>query len=218
MQVVSIGSNMRILILGCFLVFSSLLSAETNQELSTQKEIYSDYKDYSKMWQWGWTGVFASSIALNSYTIFNDESLPEEKFDAKVGFVTSFSGLLSMIRNPLALAFGDDWDGQSEIGPKAQESKVLKGRSLFSLSLDEIHRRQSLKFQMALLTEQLIAAGFIAFVDDRPKDAVKRFLVGMITSELWVFSLPGVFLPSADLEKRLKVELTVDSIKIAYLF
>ena len=104
----------------------------TEQDLQRQKAVLADYETHSKMWQWGWTGVFVSSISLQGHQILNKNSTADEKFDAKIGLLTSSSGLLSMIVNPLPLAFTEDWYSLPEASEKEKDAKYLLGKKIFS--------------------------------------------------------------------------------------
>ena len=164
----------RILVIILGLAISGL--AMSDSKLSTKDD---SYYERARLWQNGWTLVFSSSIASQLYTLSVPESDPGKHFDARISMVTSGSGLLSILLNPLP----GSWDAPVNHDPAAWEATLRRSRL-------EVERRRSVKFKLVLLGEQVLAAGAIAGLDQRPQDATRRFLLGMLTSALFVYTTP----------------------------
>lgn len=139
-----------------------------------QKETY---VLHARIWQFGWMGVFGGSLATNALMLSSDQATRAEKFDARLSLLTSGSGLLSLIFNPLPAAYAgrSSW----ESNPKYLDASIA-----------EVERRRGWGHLTFLLTEQAIVASAIAFYDDRPRDAVKRFALGAIVSGLFAYTTP----------------------------
>jgi hypothetical protein len=146
--------------------------------------------DPARYWQYGWTGVFLGSVVLQARTLSQPKASAEARFDARMSLITSSSGLLSTLVNPLPAALLSDYRQLPDITP---EDKIAKQREAYRILREtewEIERRQGWAFHALLLTEQVLAAGAIAWIDGRPQDAARRFVLGTITSGLFIYTLP----------------------------
>jgi hypothetical protein len=174
------------------LLFASKTFAVTDDrvELESIKQELEALHDHAALWQYGWTSFFAGSLALQTYTVAAGSTSEAQKFDAKVSLVTSGSGLFSTLFNPLPAAFLEAFNQSPETTPDQQLSKAKLGRRILDDTRLEVDRRRSARFQAFVLSEQLLAAGAIAWIDKRPQDAGRRFLLGVLTSELFIFTTP----------------------------
>ncbi len=77
----------------------------------------------------------------------------------------------------------------------------------------EIERRRSLPFQMFVISEQVLAAGAMAWLDKRPDDAGRRFLLGVVSSELFIYSTPWMENGSA---VKISAQLLPDAVTIQF--
>ena len=108
----------RILVIILGLAISGL--AMSDSKLSTKDD---SYYERARLWQNGWTLVFSSSIASQLYTLSVPESDPGKHFDARISMVTSGSGLLSILLNPLP----GSWDLQSWLMKLAHNKTAAGG-------------------------------------------------------------------------------------------
>ncbi|HYX38695.1 MAG TPA: hypothetical protein VE954_36790 [Oligoflexus sp.] len=159
-------------------------------ELDRVKQDLEKLHVHSAYWQYGWTSFFTGSLALQARTLAADSTSNEQKFDARVSVVTSGSGLFSTLFNPMPAAFLREFHQSPEVTPSQREVKVALGQRILDDTRLEINRRRSVGFQVFVLTEQVLAAGAIAWIDKRPQVAGRRFLWGMLTSELFIFTTP----------------------------
>ncbi|MBP6219183.1 MAG: hypothetical protein KA436_11405 [Oligoflexales bacterium] len=157
----------------------------------SRADSYSDksYVQHSFYWQAGWTAVFSSSLALNGLMATSHKSSPQQKFDARLSLLTSGSGLLSVLFNPLPVAY-------------ASENEWTENPTLLHLTKMEVRRRQSFRHITFMFTEQVLAALAIGMYDKRPVDALRRLGIGSITSLAFAFSTPSENAPLANLQLR----------------
>src|SRR5688572_23606375 len=75
------------------------------------------YVQHSFLWQAGWTTAFSSSLILNGLVATSQKSSREQKFDARLSLLTSSSGLLSVLINPLPVAYASEreWTADPEL-------------------------------------------------------------------------------------------------------
>lgn len=172
---------------------SLIISATADgDELDRIKQDLDGLGVHASYWQYGWTSFFAGSLALQTRTLAVDSTSDKQKFDARVSVVTSGSGLLSTLLNPLPAAFLREFHSSPEATAAQREAKAAMGQRILDDTRLEIDRRRSTGFQVFVLTEQFLAAGAIAWMDKRPQDAGRRFLLGMASSELFIFTTPWI--------------------------
>ena len=78
----------------------------------------------------------------------------------------------------------------------------------------EIKRRKGWAFHAFVLTEQVLAAGTIAWIDGRPQDAMRRFVLGTVTSGLFIYSLPQLPVSVNDGTSQLSWRLTPEGLSL----
>jgi len=176
----------------CFAMSLVIGATAYGDELDRIKHDLDALGTHASYWQYGWTSFFAGSLALQARTLAAASTSDSQKFDARVSVVTSGSGLLSTLLNPLPAAFLRDFRNSPEATAAQREAKAVLGQRILDDTRLEIDRRRSPGFQVFVLTEQFLAAGAIAWIDKRPQDAGRRFLLGMASSELFIFTTPWI--------------------------
>lgn len=164
---------------------SPILGSEVPPE-----QVLSQIEDSAIYWQYGWTTVFLGSVALQTHTLTQRGARADDQFDARVSLVTSGSGLLSTLINPLPAAFLGDYRQLPESTPQEKLLKQREAERVVLATAREIERRRSLAFHVFTLTEQILAAGAIAWIDGRPNDATRRLLLGTLSSGLFIYTTP----------------------------
>lgn len=187
----SIMTNFRIQFV-CFIFCLGIGAPAFGNELDRNKHELDEVATQASYWQYGWASFFLGSLALQARTLANDSTSRKQKFDAKVSVVTSGSGLLSTLINPLPAAFLGEFHGSPESTTAEREAKAAMGQRILDDTRLEIVRRRSTGFQIFVLTEQFLAAAAVAWLDKRPQDAGRRFLLGMAGSELFIFTTPWI--------------------------
>ena len=93
-------------LLFCILIsFISLQTITTQADEEQQKidfieQQFSNTRDHSKSWQWGWFGFLGSATvaqAIGANTLDHDTM----KYDLGVGAATSFLGAVDLLINPM---------------------------------------------------------------------------------------------------------------------
>lgn len=183
-----------LLIASIFMIFlpGQAFSTQSSETLNTVQANLASVHSDSWKWQWGWTGLFSGAIVMNALKASSSDSKDHERFDARVSLVTSGSGLLSMLINPLEAADISSWHQLPETNQEDIKKKIDAGKRIIRLTNREIERRQSLPFYSLLLGEQIAAAAVIAYGDHRPQDALRRLGLGILTSFAWVITVPKV--------------------------
>ncbi len=180
------------MVIKAFAVLILLITASSTyaDELDDVRQELKAVEVHSKLWQYGWTSVFSGSLLIQGKTLADEHAKESEKFDAKVSLVTSGSGLLSTLMHPLPAAFSQSFHDSPEQTTEERAAKIALGRRILAETRVEVERRRSWPFQVFVISEQVLAAGAIAWLDKRPDDAGRRFLLGVVSSELFIYSTP----------------------------
>ena len=83
------------------------VQAQTEGQWSEYDDVFEDGARHAHVWQWGWTGIYGTSLAVNAYQS-SEANDPDDRFDARVGVVKSALALGGMLTDrqshPAALA------------------------------------------------------------------------------------------------------------------
>ena len=69
--------------------------AQTGGQWNEYYEVFEDGARHANVWQWGWTGIYGTSLAVNAYQS-SEASDDDDRFDARVGVVKSALALGGM--------------------------------------------------------------------------------------------------------------------------
>lgn len=142
-----------------------------------------DFK--ANIWQKGFMSLFAVSSTINAVIYFTEDD-KDKKFDAGVDLIKASLGLGDLLINPIV---ADKALGifNSESDPKA---KIRIGENLLAkASAREMYERSWTNHLLSGLVNGLGGVA-IAYIDDREKDGLINFLVGMAVSEIKIFTSP----------------------------
>lgn len=136
------------------------------------------------LWQAGWTGVYAGSLAVNAWQA-SEASDGDGRFDARVGVVKSALALGAMLRNrqPHPAAYRELQAGE--------EDDIVRARQLLQSVAEEERRRRGWEARLGSLAVNAVAGLVIGVSDDRPDDGALNFATGVLISELQLRTQPG---------------------------
>lgn len=156
------------------------------------KDLFKQEETHAKYWQNGFLGLFAAGMALN-LGIYIGSDDKDKEFDAAVDFVKSGLGFGDLLLNPIqANRAYDDF---------IQDESIENGRRIFnSVSKREAYEQSWVNHLLAGLVNGLGGAA-IAFIDDREKDGLINFLIGMTVSEIKIFTAPKKILNAKSSDK-----------------
>lgn len=138
---------------------------------------------HAQLWQVGWTGIYAGSLALSAWQA-SEASDDDDRFDARVGVVKSTLALGSLLMNrqPHPAAYRQLQQGERDIE---------RARGLLLAVAEEERRRRSWQARLGSLAVNTAAGLVIGVGDDRPEDGALNFATGMLVSELELRTQPG---------------------------
>ncbi|MFY0991195.1 hypothetical protein [Halomonas sp. C05BenzN] len=161
---------------------ASTLAQTPEQEWQAYEDALARGERHANLWQAGWTGVYATSLAVNAWQA-SEASDRDDRYDARVGVVKSALALGGMFldRQPHPRAHRELRDGGSDI-----ES----ARRLLRAVAEEERRRRSLEARLGSLAVNTAAGLLIAVGDGRERDGAINFATGMLVSELQLQTQP----------------------------
>ena len=162
--------------------------AQTDGQWSEYDEVFENGASHANVWQWGWTGIYGTSLAVNAYQS-SEASDPEDRFDARVGVVKSALAVAGMLTDrqphPAALAEYE----------RLKASGDLSSVQALGLQLAQAeHERRGWGARVGSLVVNGVAGAVIA-TDGRGDDGAINFATGMLVNELenLVAAESGVF-------------------------
>lgn len=137
------------------------------------------------IWQKGFLSLFAVGATLNT-VIYLSEDDKDKKFDAGVDFVKSALGFGDLLLNPILADKAWEKFHAEPPGP----AKIRLGENLLAkVAAREMYERSWTNHLLSGLVNGLGGAA-IAILDDREKDGLINFLIGMAVSEIKIFTSP----------------------------
>lgn len=157
-------------------------SPSDQQKLEAIQTAFADNAAYSQLWQYGWSGLYAGSLAVKG-GLWAQSGSHKERYDNGVGFITTSLGLGDLLLNPLRTHSYAKQIKNEEIELKQAEEWLA------AAAAEEQEKRSWWAHVSALLVNS--AAGLtIALEDDRKTDGAMLFLTNMIATETKIFTSP----------------------------
>ncbi|TMU24502.1 hypothetical protein E0L35_09640 [Halomonas sp. ATBC28] len=158
--------------------------AQTGEQWSEYDDVFENGASHANIWQWGWTGIYATSLSVNAYQS-SEASDPDDRFDARVGVVKSALALGGMLTDrqphPEALAEYE----------RLKTSGDLSGVQALGLQLAQAEReRRGWGARVSSLVVNGVAGAVIA-ADGRESDGAINFVTGMLVNELQIWTQPN---------------------------
>ena len=140
----------------------------------------------ARTWQYGWTSAHLAAAGVQG--VMGDVSGSEdERHDARVGAITSGIGVLDMALSPLASA---EAAAKFRAFEGTEEERLAYGRSLMAACLASEKSRTSWKAHAGAGLVNLASGIAVGLDDSRWGDAATTFVLGMLVSELQIWSTP----------------------------
>lgn len=174
---------LRVLFAAVPLMLALPAQAQPADDWAAYDEVFESGAQQANVWQWGWTGVYATSLAYNAYQS-SEASDPDDRFDARVGVVKSALALGGMLT-----------DRQPHLAALAEYERLkaqgdLSGVQALGLSLAQAEReRRGLEARVGSLVVNTVAGAVIA-ADGRERDGAMNFATGMLINELHIWTQP----------------------------
>ena len=158
--------------------------AQTDGQWSEYDDVFEGGARHANIWQWGWTGIYATSLAVNAYQS-SEASDPDDRFDARVGVVKSVLAVGGMLtdRQPHPAALAEY--------QRLKASGDLSGVQTLGLQLAQAEReRRGWGARISSLVVNGVAGAVIA-ADGRESDGAINFATGMLVNELQIWTQPN---------------------------
>ena len=158
--------------------------AQPGGQWSEYDDVFEDGARHAHVWQWGWTGIYGTSLAVNAYQS-SEANDADDRFDARVGVVKSALALGGMLTDrqphPAALAEYE----------RLKASGELSGVQALGLQLAQAEReRRGWGARVGSLVVNGVAGAVIA-ADGRESDGAINFATGMLVNELQIWTQPN---------------------------
>ncbi len=164
-------------------VVSPLASAQSaEREWQAYEEALARGERQANVWQYGWAGVYATTLAVNAYQA-SEASNRDDRYDARVGVVKSALALggTLMDRQPHPAAYRE---------LRQSDGNLESARRLMQAVAEEERRRRSLESRLGSLAVNLASGLLIGVGDGRERDGAINFATGMLVSELQLQTQP----------------------------
>lgn len=171
-----------LLILWLALLPAPLLAQSAETEFHAYEDALARGARHADLWQIGWTGVYAGSLALNAWQA-SEASDRDDRYDARVGVVKSALALGGMLtdRQPHPAAYRELREGDDDID---------RARRLLQTVAEEECQRRRWEARLGSLAVNTVAGLVIAVGDGRERDGAINFATGMLVSELQLQTQP----------------------------
>lgn len=163
---------------------SLALALSTEQEWAGYRDAFDHGERHANAWQYGWAGVYGTSLAFNAYQA-SEASSRDDRYDARVGVVKS------------ALALGGTLlDRQPHPEARRQFEQLREGddldraRALILDTAAEERERRALRARLGSLVVNTASGLLIGVGDGRGRDGAINFATGMLISELQLQTQP----------------------------
>lgn len=169
-------------------------AAETNHsDLAKSQFIQQQLEqqsDHSELWQWGWFGFLAgtgTAQAIGSQVIDNRDM----QYDMRVGAVKSLLGAADLLVNPMKThSYAAELAQMPEQTPEQQAKKAEQAEIMLKQAVEREEYEQSWVNHTLSGVVNLAGSALIGIDDERPAAALLDFAVGMLVSEIKIYSAP----------------------------
>lgn len=158
------------------------LAQSTGSEYQAYEDALARGERQANVWQYGWAGVYATSLAFNGYQASEADDR-DDRYDARVGVVKSALALAGtlMDRQPHPAAYRELREGDGDIE---------NARRLLHAVAEEERQRRSLRARLGSLVINAASGLLIGVGDGRGRDGAINFATGMLVSELQLQTQP----------------------------
>ncbi|PMR77340.1 hypothetical protein [Billgrantia endophytica] len=158
------------------------LAQQPGQEFQAYEDALARGEQHANYWQYGWAGVYATTLAVNAYQA-SEASSRDDRYDARVGVVKSALALGGTLldRQPHPAAYRELREGDGNID---------SARRLMQSVAEEERRRRSLEARLGSLLVNTASGLLIGVGDGRSRDGAINFATGMLISELQLQTQP----------------------------
>lgn len=175
----------RITLLNACLVLLLPLSAlaqSPEREYQAYEDALARGERQANLWQYGWAGVYATSLAFNGYQASEADDR-DDRYDARVGVVKSVLALAGTLMDsqPHPAAYRELREGDGDIE---------RARQLLHAVAEEERQRRSLQARLGSLAINAASGLLIGVGDGRGRDGAINFATGMLISELQLQTQP----------------------------
>lgn len=177
-------------LLTTFLLSVTARADDTDAKLSFLSKHFDNTASHSQLWQNGWFGLFSGVAALNAiaYTQTDGE---HNRYDRKVGFVTSFLGAADLMINPMPTHnFAEQLHTMPQNTPSEREQKLTQAVAWMQISAERERYEQSALNHILSGVVNGLAGLAVAYDDKRPGDGWMTFITGTLASEAKIYTAP----------------------------
>ncbi|QOR37297.1 hypothetical protein HNO52_01325 [Billgrantia diversa] len=160
----------------------SALAQQPMPEYQAYEDALARGERQANVWQYGWAGVYATSLAFNGYQSSEADDR-DDRYDARVGVVKSALALAGTLMDdqPHPAAYRELREG---------DGNIESARRLLHAVAEEERQRRSLRARLGSLAINAASGLLIGVGDGRGRDGAINFATGMLISELQLQTQP----------------------------
>lgn len=177
-------------LLAALLLSVTACADNTDEKLSFLSKHFENTASHSQLWQNGWFGLFSGVAALNAVAYTQTEG-EHNRYDRKVGFVTSFLGAADLMINPMQTHhFAEQLHAMPQNSSAERELKLDQAVAWMQISAERERYEQSALNHILSGVVNGLAGLAVAYDDKRPGDGWVTFLTGTLASEVKIYTAP----------------------------
>lgn len=185
-----IGKLSQILMASLIFSSTSAVALDDEEKLKFLNMRFNQAASDSKMWQYGWFGLFSGVATLNGIAYSQTEG-PHNRYDRKVGFTTSFLGAADMLLNPMKThSFAEQLRAMPESTAEQRYSKRIQAEAWMKVAAERERYEQSTLNHVLASVVNGLAGLAVAKDDGRVADGWMTFITGVVASEVKILSAP----------------------------
>ena len=166
-----------------------LSDEEIEQRLYFIERRLNEGRSGARGWQYGWSGFFAASTALQGYLAIKSNNVDNEA-NYTVGTVKSAAALVLMLLRPLPAVTGaKPLEAMPSGTPEEKAARLDAAEDLLAKNARRARERKSWKRHMGAVAVHCIGSGTIAAVGDL-QDAAISNVTGIAVSQIHIWSQP----------------------------
>ncbi len=147
----------------------------------------------SKLWQYGWTGVYGATAIVEGVNANDNVEIDEkdDQFDSTVNAITSLLGLGNMVYDPLtSYSASEKLKSILASNDMDQKTKLAAAERLLTSCAKREEKGRSWKTHVLAGIVSIMAGIAVASDDSRGDDGLVMFASSMLVSEIQIFTMP----------------------------
>lgn len=184
-----------ILISAHFALSSTALAQQADpiaNQIEFIQQSLNDEATHSFIWQLGWTAATGISTAVDVVGYRKERIDKHKKYDHGVGMITSGIGFVDMLVTPLlGYRYANELEEMPEQTRAEKKFKLQMAEKWLEKAAQRQQEKRNWQAHAGSVLVNGLGAAAIAFDDKREEDGLMFFAIGMLASEIKIFTSPN---------------------------